>query len=177
MNPFRQRVEDLADRARELHIKEHSISLESVDLVGALEKYNASGYLMLGCEDLAKRIGLTKNQFWKRAQVARLLRYFPAFRDLVTSGSTTVSNLALVAPHVSQATAARFLAELPGKSQHQVSLLLSGQRAQETSALDRALAVANLRGRRLTKSELIAEALNMWLNEWESAPSLKKEPN
>lgn len=45
MNPFKQRVVELTDQAQTLHTRERTISLESVELVGELERRNASGYL------------------------------------------------------------------------------------------------------------------------------------
>ena len=43
--------------------------------------------------------------------------------------------------------------------------------------LDRALVVAKSRGRDLTKTELTNEALKLWLDEWDFAPSLRKGPD
>ncbi len=186
MNPFRQKVDELVNKAKQLHDHERETSLESVEVVGELLRRNASGYLLISTEDLARRIGLTPNQFWKRAQAARVLERFPAFREQVAQGDTSVTSLAFVAPRITDANSLIFLKEVRGKSSRQVRELVgkvdfagnslpTGARRKLDNSLNRALDVAASRGRCLTRDALLSEALGMWLDEWEDVPSSKKE--
>ncbi len=186
MNPFRQKIDELVNKAKHLHDHERETSLESVELVGELLRRNAPGYLLVSTEDLARRVGLTPNQFWKRAQAARVLERFPAFREQVVQGDTSVTSLAFVAPRITEANSRVFLKEIRGKSSRQVQeivgkvdfsgrSLLTGARRQVDDSLTRAMDVAASCGRRLTRDALLSEALGMWLDEWEDRPSSKKE--
>ncbi len=186
MNPFRQEVERLVDQARLLHARERDISLESVELVGELLRSNASGYLWLSSEGLARRIGLTSNQFWKRAQAARVLERFPAFREQVANGETSITTLTLIAPRLTEANAPIYLDGIRGKTGSEVRELVGKldiarrslhtiSRQEIDAMVDRALKAAHSRGRPLSRDALLKEALNLWLDEWAEPPSLKKE--
>ncbi len=186
MNPFRQNVDKLVDQAKSLHAREREITLESVDIVGELLRRNASGYLLLSSEDLARRIGLTPNQFWKRTQVARLLERFPAFREQVVKSETSITNLTIVAPRLTPANFRIFFDGIRGKSGRQVRELVgkvdfAGYSLQSCTQrdvdelVDRAMKAASCRGRTLSRDALLKEALGFWLEEWEEDPSLKNE--
>ncbi len=185
MNPFRKHVEELVEKAVKIHTREASISLDSVDIVGELERRNAGGYLLLDTKALARRIGLSPSQFWKRAQAARTLRRFPALRELAMNGRTSVSNIGLIAPKVTPANLKIILAELPGKSGREVKEFLTeisfagrlptaGTKGQEKDLLSHALAAAATRGRPASKRQLLNEALTLWLDEWDYPASLTK---
>ncbi len=178
MNPFRLKIEELADRAKSHHDRERGDTLESVDFVGELIRLNASGYLGLDTRQLAKRVGLTPDQFLKRAQAARVLRRFPAFRVLLAEGQTSLSNLRLIAPRLTEANRAYFLENVRGRSARQVARLVKGidpsgrtliskDKRQLDALLDRAFEIARTRGRPLSRNTLLKEALQHWLAEWE----------
>lgn len=187
MNPFRQKIEELADQAKNLHERERETSLESHDLVAELLRRNAGGYLFLDTPTLAKRIGLSPDQFMKRSQAAKVVQRFPAFRELLESGQTTVSNLRLIAPRVTEANARYFLEAIRGKSARQVARLVKGidvdgrslmskDRRQADALTDRALEVARSRGRLLTRDALVREALEHWLLEWDEPAATWQGP-
>ncbi len=186
MNPFRHYVDKLVNQAKLLHAREREISLESVDIVGELLRRNAAGCLWLSSEDLGRRIGLTPNQFWKRTQAARLLDRFPAFREQVVSGETSITALTIIAPRITCANARIFLEGIRGKSGREVRELVgkvdfagnslqSRTRRDVDELIDRAMKAADCRGRTLTRDALLKEALGFWLEEWEDAPSLRKD--
>ena len=183
MNPFKQRVIELADKAKELHTREKTISLESVDLVGELQKRNASGYLMLMTRDVAKRVGLSPSQYWKRAQAARVFSYFPKVRDLVLASEISVTNVALIAPHLSSANLDVVLSGVRCKTSREVkdwvarvdfNGKVSQAASKKASLLTRVMKVAQARGRCLSRRELLDEALELWLMEWEEPTSSTK---
>lgn len=125
MRDVRQELRNLAQKAKDLHIKERQITLESVALVGELERRNAAVNMHMTSEKFAEFIGLTPNQYWKRAQAARVMRFFPTAIDLVKSGETHVSHLALISPKITQANADILLAGIKNKSKRDVEGLLS----------------------------------------------------
>jgi hypothetical protein len=67
----------------------------------------------------------TANQYWKRAQAARLIRFHPDAQKLLESGETQVSHLALIAPKITQANSELLLDVIKHKSKKEVALLLS----------------------------------------------------
>lgn len=165
MNPFRQKIDQLVESAKAHHACERDASLASVDLVRALLRANAACYLVVSSEELAKRIGLSPNQFWKRA---------------------TVTNLALVAPRLTPANAKYFLERMRYKRVGEVkklvgrvapdgTSLISKPRRTLEDQIDQALKIATSRGRSLTRDNLLSEAIGYWLDEWSAAPSLEKD--
>ena len=80
----RIQLRDLFERTKRAIAKEKEISLEVVLLIGCLEQQNPGVNLRLGRrEDLAKSLGLTANQYWKRAQAGRTLTRFPYFIEMI----------------------------------------------------------------------------------------------
>lgn len=125
MYDVRKELRDLADKAKDLHLKERLISIESVMLVGELERRNAAVNMNMTSERFAAYVELTANQYWKRAQAARVIRFFPKALEMAKAGETQVSHLALISPKITQANAELLLAGIKGKSKREVEGLLS----------------------------------------------------
>ena len=117
----RIKLRELFKRTRETIARERHINLEVVLLIGCLEAENAAVNLGIGKrEDLAKRLGLTANQYWKRAQAGRVLFRHPEFIDLITKGETHVSHIAILASKITAANKEVFLKEICGKSEREI---------------------------------------------------------
>jgi|GEM_PF-1788858 len=125
MYDVRKELRDLADRAKELHVKERLISIESVSLVGELERRNAAVNMYMTSEQFAAYVALTPNQYWKRAQAARVIRFFPKALEMVKAGETQESHLALISPKITQANSELLLIGIKNKSKRDVEGLLS----------------------------------------------------
>ena len=120
-----QELLEIIEETKQLHTRERSITLESVSLIGELERRNAAVNLSMTSAQFAVHIGLTPNQYWKRAQAARLIRFHPEAQKLLESGETPVSHLALIAPKITQANSELLLDGIKHKSKREVALLLS----------------------------------------------------
>jgi len=125
MYDIREELLEIVEETKQLHTRDRSITLESVSLIGELERRNAAVNLSMTSEQFAVHIGLTANQYWKRAQAARLIRFHPDAQKLLESGETQVSHLALIAPKITQANSELLLDGIKHKSKREVALLLS----------------------------------------------------
>jgi hypothetical protein len=167
----------LVEDAKKVHAQERRISLESVLLVGELDRHNAAVNMGMHSEIFARFIGLTPNQYWKRAQAARVIRLFPKTREMIEAGETEVSCLALIAPRITQANADLMLQQIKNKSRREVQGLLSritasGEllnreeefeinltlKASEIALLDRAREILSHGGRVPTLPEIFVKA-------------------
>jgi hypothetical protein len=122
---FQEELIALAKRAKEVHAIEHRAGIESVQLIAQLESYNAAVNLGMTSEHFARAIGLSPNQYWKRAQAARVIRFFPQCLDMLKSGETAISHLALISPRITQANAGIILSGIKNKTKREVEGLLS----------------------------------------------------
>jgi hypothetical protein len=122
---FQEELIALAKRAKEVHAIEHRAGIESVQLIAQLESYNAAVNLGMTSENFARAIGLSPNQYWKRAQAARVIRFFPQCLDMLKSGETAISHLALISPRITQANADIILSGIKNRTKREVEGLLS----------------------------------------------------
>jgi hypothetical protein len=167
----------LVEDAKNIHAQERRISLQSVLLVGELDRHNAAVNMGMHSETFARFVGLTPNQFWKRAQAARVMRQFPQTRQMIEAGETEVSCLALIAPRITQANAELMLEKIKNKSRREVQGVLSritskGEllnqeeefevrltlKASDIALLDRAREVLSHGGRVPTLPEIFVKA-------------------
>ena len=125
MNEFDQRLKDLIERACKLHVEEKNCKLESVYVVGELVAMHAPVRFGMPTEKFAALIGLTISQYWKRAQAARVIRYFPKTLAMVQAGEIPVGHLSMIASRITQANASILLTGIRGKSKREVEQLLS----------------------------------------------------
>ena len=87
-NDVRRQLRELFHHTKAVVAREREINLEVVLLIAALEQQNAAVNLAMwdGKKELAEALGLTVNQYLKRAQAGRVLWRFPEFVDLIRSG-------------------------------------------------------------------------------------------
>ncbi len=125
MYDFREELLEIVEQTQQLHLREPSVTLESVRLIGELEERNAAVNMYMTTEKFAGHLGLTPNQYWKRAQVARMFRYHPGAQNLLESGETHLSHLAMIAPKITQANSDLLLDGIKNKSKREVAFFLS----------------------------------------------------
>jgi hypothetical protein len=165
--------------AAELHQRERAISLESVRLVGMLDRENVALKIGLSIEAFAKKIGLTPSMYHKRAQAARVIRTYPEAEAMVRAGETEISQVAALAAKITPANAKLLLTGIRNKSKREVELLLSVVTADgrilerepevevravltksELAMLDRAREVLSHGGKVPTNAEVLVKALD-----------------
>lgn len=125
MGNIREELQALVLEAQQLHKQERFTKIESVILIGELELRNAAVNLNMSAEDFAAFIGVTLNTYWKRAQAARVIAWFPEAFDLLKKGETQISHLAMIAPRITEANSAVLLANIARKKRREVEGLLS----------------------------------------------------
>jgi hypothetical protein len=177
---IRVQTRELFERTKKTVAKEREISLEVVLLIGCLEVKNAAVNLGFGLrENLAKGLGLTPNMYWKRAQAGRALLAHPQFIDLILTGKTHISHVAMIAPKLNGANREVYLAEIPGKSERQVRELIGtinkdGSRntgeptfdlrltftKSQMAQLDRAREVLSANGRRPSQEDVLMKSIH-----------------
>jgi hypothetical protein len=111
--------------AREVHRRERAISLESVRLVGQLDHGNAATQLGISVETLARKIGVTRSVYCKRAQAARVIRSYPEVEIMLASGETEITCVAALATKITPANARILIEGARNKSKREVEQLLS----------------------------------------------------
>ena len=125
MIDVRIELRDMVRKAQWLHQKERTMTLESIDLVGALDRRNAAVNLGMTSENFARCIGLSPSVFWKRAQVARVITRFPKACELLDSGATELSQLSMAASTLTDANSELVFAGLKNRSKREVESFLS----------------------------------------------------
>jgi hypothetical protein len=115
----------LMEEARELHRRERAITLESVRLVGQLDREQAAVKMRIAIETLARKIGLSTSIYFKRAQAARVVHHYPDAAGMVERGETEISHLAMIAAKITPRNAEILLAGIRYKSRREVEQLLS----------------------------------------------------
>src|SRR5690349_12190557 len=125
MPNMRQVLIDLSNQAKDIHARERRITLDSIELVGRLDRLNAAVNFYMTTAQFAREIGLTENKWWKRVQVSRLLTRFPEARTMLINEDTEVSHLATIAPKITDANADVLLPAIKGKTCREVAELAS----------------------------------------------------
>jgi 5-methylcytosine-specific restriction endonuclease McrA len=121
----RVQLKQMIDTARRLHHTERRITLESVKLVGILVSWNAAVNANMSTDTFAWHIGLTPDMFYKRAQAGRATQRFPELQNMVERGDASISHLAMVAPHITDANAEVVFAGIRRKSTREVRKFLA----------------------------------------------------
>ena len=125
MVDVRIELRNMVYKAQLIHQSERTITLESVDIVGAFERRNAAVNLGMTSERFARHVGLTPSVYWKRAQVARVMKRFPKARELLDSGATRLSQLSMAAGKITDANSELILDGLKDRSKREVEAFLS----------------------------------------------------
>ena len=68
MVDVRVELRNLVQKAQLIHQSERTITLESVDIVGAFERRNVAVNLGMTSERFARHVGLTPSVYWKRGR-------------------------------------------------------------------------------------------------------------
>ena len=113
-------LQGLIETAQRLHSEERKISLLSIRLVGLLVEQNGPGNSRMNQEHFAYYIGLTQNQFWKRSQAYRVIKNFPEFGEMIDSGETSASHVAMLPSKITSANAEVLARGIRQKSTHEV---------------------------------------------------------
>jgi hypothetical protein len=180
-NDVRRQLRELFHHAKTVVAREREINLEVVLLIAALEAQNAAVNLAMwgGKKELAEALGLTVNQYLKRAQAGRVLWRYPEFIDLIVTGKTHVSHVGTIAPKITEANKDIFLQEIAGKTERDIRTLVAsvnrdGSRNRDDemtfdlkliltksqlATLERAKEVLSATGALPTDEDVIAKAL------------------
>ena len=77
--------------------------------------------IWLSWNDFAELIlGLRKDQFYRRLRMARIIRSFPVFEDMILKGETCLTHVAMVHPKLTAKNAQVIAAGICGKSKREV---------------------------------------------------------
>jgi hypothetical protein len=125
MQDVRDTLRQLATDAKRVHAQERAITLESLRLVGALDRLNAPVNLGMSDERFAAAIGLSKDQWWKRAQAARVVHRCPEAGTMLIAGETRVSHLAMAAAKITEKNSDVVLRGIKGATRREVEAFLS----------------------------------------------------
>lgn len=185
-------LENLVCEAITLHRQEKHLTLRSTLLVGKLEEERAAFRYGMASAGFAQKIGLSIDQYWKRAQAARIMRRFPETQSMVEQDEISVTSLALLSPKLTPANAAVLLNGIRGKSKRAIreflsTVALDGQILEQeptiefkitltksqTKKLDRAFEVLAARGQIPELSQVVEQALDALL--WRRDPLQKAE--
>lgn len=129
MQPVQDSYEDfinaLSEKARTLHMKERRISLESMMVVVELSERKAWLTLDMSIEKFAKHIGLTEPMYHLRSKAGKVIRDYPRALELYNSGELCMSQLALIAPRITEANQSLIFEGAAGKSKRETEIFLS----------------------------------------------------
>lgn len=128
-------------------------------------------------------LGLTRDQAWKRSQVAGVIEREPVFLEQLRKGQTSVSSLAVMAPKLSERTSEALREFVPGKSKREVEAFVSnlnrdGSRSDKKRTvrivldlepevlekLERARKILKANRSELSYEEILAEAVDLLLD-------------
>lgn len=91
-------------------------------------------YLGEGCPSMfvycTRVLHLSEHAAYDRIQIARLSRRFPVVLEVLESGSLTLTNLRLLAPHLATNNVTSLLADAAGMTRQEVEMLIAGLRPQ-----------------------------------------------
>jgi hypothetical protein len=98
-----EKLKRLIAEARRIHSQEREVAIDSLRIIGTLAHWRAELYLGGKHEMVAKEIGLTPDQYFKRLRVAKLAQYFPQAIAYLREGRTSLSHLAMIGDKITQA--------------------------------------------------------------------------
>ena len=156
-------IQELASRAQKLHAQEKQIMLQSALLIGELQHRRAAVCLGMGTERFAAFLGLTMDQFWKRAQAARVMQIFPEFKTMAAKGDTHVAQLAMIAPKITFANRSYLAETIPGKSKREVGEIIArlspgGEILEKEPAVDLHLRLSKAQLARIDRAREVLSA-------------------
>src|SRR3954451_9772928 len=116
---------DLIQMTRELHAKEKRLILDSVWLIGELDRLRCDAHLGMSVEQFVKHIGLTPNVYFKRLKASRILHAYPQVAAMLKAGETSVSQISLLHAKLTPANADLVFEGIRNKSKREVEQFLS----------------------------------------------------
>jgi hypothetical protein len=107
----------------------------TVELIAAIAEVDARRlYLGESCSSMfvycTRVLRLSEHAAYDRIEAARLARRFPVVLDQLASGSLTLTNLRLLAPHLTAARVEALMKEAAHKSKHELEQLVARLRPQ-----------------------------------------------
>jgi len=107
----------------------------TVDLIAAIAEVDARRlYLGESCASMfvycTRVLHLSEHAAYDRIEAARLARRLPTVLEQLASGSLTLTNLRLLAPHLTSANVEALMKEAAHQSKHEVELLIARLRPQ-----------------------------------------------
>jgi hypothetical protein len=102
----------------------------TAELIAAIGEVDARRlYLGESCSSMfvycTRVLRLSEHAAYDRIEVARLARRFPVVLEHLAGGSVTLTNLRLIAPHLTAANVERLLQEGAHKSKHDIEVLIA----------------------------------------------------
>jgi len=120
-----QTLEEFTAEAIALHSAERRITMQSIKVVGDLERSHAHLRLEMSVEEFARHIGLSPAQYWKRARVALMLRCHPAIEKVFIDGEVEFSHLAMITGRITPANEAVLIEGIRNKTKREVESFIA----------------------------------------------------
>lgn len=110
----------------------------TADLIAAIAEVDARRlYLGESCSSMfvycTRVLHLSEHAAYDRIEVGRLARRFPVVLEQLASGSVTLTNLRLIAPHLTAGNVEALLKDAAHKSKHDIEVLIARLRPQPES--------------------------------------------
>jgi 23S rRNA maturation mini-RNase III len=103
METLQEKLRKMVIEARKIHAQERSVLVDSLRVIWQLAYWRAELYMGGKHEHVAKKIGLTPDQYFKRLRVAKLGNSFPRAIEHLQDGRTCLSHLALIGDKITEA--------------------------------------------------------------------------
>ena len=100
---LKEKLQALVTEARKIHSQERDVLIDSLRVIAKLAYWRAELYRGGKHEHVAKKIGLTPDQYFKRLRVAKLAGRFPQAIQHLRDGKACTSHLALIGDKMTEA--------------------------------------------------------------------------
>ncbi len=118
---------ELVTGLKALAVEERRLSAAMLEHLGEVDARRL--YLPAACSSMVgycvKVLGMAEQVAFKRIRAARAARAFPVVLEAVAEGRLNLSAVVLVAPHLDEANAAQLVAEVSGRSQSEIAVVLA----------------------------------------------------